>query len=416
MRYIIIGNGAAGNAAAEAIRRRDRKGEVIIISDEPHPAYYRPLLFYLIHNGPGLQSLFRDELHIPKNITLYLGRRVKDIEVKEKAVLLDNGQRIYYDALLLATGSVPIFPPIPGLRGPGVWALNRIDDAKGIADTAKKAKRVVIIGGGRIATKVALSLRYLGLEVNLVVRRFLLRIVLDEIGRSIVHSILEREGVNIFMGRQVSQIVREGEELKGVILDDGRFLPADLIVMATGVKPNLELAIKAGCAVGKGIKVGKYLETSVPYIYAAGDVAETVDLITGEPMVTGTWANAVEMGYCAGENMAGGKMEFPGALRYNAMELAGHPFISVGIISPPETGYQVQHLLWGNNYKKLVFKDDQLVGMILIGEAISGAGVYTCLIKERKRLGAIKDRLIEPGFSAAHFLALPLPIIDAYIT
>jgi NAD(P)H-nitrite reductase large subunit len=415
MRYVIIGNGAAGNAAAESIRRLDKAGEIIILSDEPHEAYYRPLIPYLIYGGAEAGALFRDEKHKPQNVTYRLGRQVKSIKAADKVVQLSDGEALRYDRLLLATGASPVFPSIPGLDGTGVWGLRTVDDARGIAQEAKKAGKAVVIGGGRIGTKAALSLRYSGLEVTIV--EMLPRIIpaqLDDEASQIFVSLLEKEGIKPLLGRTVKEVVRKEGAVCGVVLDNGQHLDTDMIVVATGVKPNLNLAEECGCELGTGIKVDNTLRTSLPDIFAAGDAVETVDLVTGESFVSGTWTNAVAMGQCAGINMAGGKQTFAGALNlHNAMELAGHPVISVGVIFPRD-GEEVFSLRWGDNYKKLVFSGSRLAGVLLVGEAVFGAGVYTQLIREGREVGELRSRLVEPGFGAAHFLRLPPAEIEAY--
>jgi len=425
VRYVIVGNGAAGNAAAEAIRRLDNAGEIVILSDEPHEAYYRPLIPYVIYDGAEAGALFRDERHRPSNVTYYLGKRVEAVRPAEKTVLLSGGEALNYDRLLLATGAGPAFPPIPGLSGPGVWGLRTLDDARGISREAREAGKAVVIGGGRIGTKAALALRHLGLEVAIV--EMLPRIIpaqLDEEASRIFVSLLEGEGVKILLGRTVKEVVREKgilstlrgrrDAVRGVVLDDGQRLDADIIIVATGVKPNLSLAEQCGCEVGLGVKVDGNLKTSLPDVFAAGDIVELVDPVTGENFVSGTWTNAVAMGQCAGVNMAGGRQTFTGALNlYNAMELAGHPVISAGVIFPRD-GEEVFAARWGDNYRKLIFSGNRLVGVLLVGEAVFGAGVYVQLLREGRDIGDLKARLKEPGFGAAHFLRLPPAELEAY--
>lgn len=407
MRYVIIGNGAAGNAAVEAIRQQDQWGEVTLISDEPHPAYYRPLLPLLIEGQLADEALLRDELHSPPGVAAHLGQRATAIDAREKNVLLDTGERLGYDRLLLATGASPIWPPITGLEGKGVFVLRRLDDAKGIKATAAGARRAVVIGGGRIGAKSALALRHLGVEVTVV--EMLPRIVpqqLDEAAAGIFTQALRAQGIELALGQTVRKVVRRrGGEVRGVILEDGRFLNTDLIVVATGVHPNASLARQAGIAIGRGILVDRLLCTNEPDIYAAGNVVETADIVTGEPIISGTWTDAVAMGHCAGENMAGGRREYPGASRLlNAMELAGIPVISVGMIDPPKDGYQTFASRWDGSYRKLVFRDGVLVGFILVGE-VERAGVYTTLIRERAPVGRFKEELVRGSISYASFLS-----------
>ncbi|MFQ6057791.1 MAG: NAD(P)/FAD-dependent oxidoreductase [Anaerolineae bacterium] len=416
MRYVIIGNGAAGNAAAEAIRWHDTQGQITIVSDEPHPAYYRPLLPFLIEEAPEAENLFRDELHRPPDVEVLLGCRAQAIEVEEKRVLLDDGRQLPYDRLLIATGARPFRPRIPGLEGPGVFTVRFIDDAKAIAAAASEAKRAVIIGGGRIGSKCALALRHRGLQVTVV--ELLDRIVplqFDETAAAIFQDAMEAQGVELILGHTERQVLREDGQVKGVELDDGRRLEADFILVTTGVRANTELARGAGLDVDGGVLVDSQLRTSGPDIYAAGDVVQTVDVVTGEPVVSGIWTNAVAMGHVAGENMAGGHREYPGAFGLlNAMELAGVPVISVGVISPPNEGYEVYATRRDGTYRKLVFHGDRLVGAIFVGD-IEGAGVYTALIREQADVGPFKEDLTRRGFGYAHFLRVQSPLTDVYM-
>lgn len=411
MRYLIVGNGAAGNAAAWAIRRRDPGGQVTILSDEPHPAYYRPLIPSLIHDGPGREALFRDELTTPPEVEVRLGMPVAAIDVPGKAAILDGNERIAYDRLLIATGASAVRPSIPGLEGDGAFTLRRIDDAKGIATAATGAKSATVIGGGRIGTKAALSLRHLGLSVAIV--ELLPRLVplqFDETASAIFEAALQEEGIALYLGRNVREIVREGKRVTATLLDDGQRLPTDFIVVAVGVTPNVALARQAGIGLNRGILTDSHLETSIPGIYAAGDCVETREVVTGEPVVSGIWTNAATMGECAGENMAGGDRAYVGAFGIlNALELAGIPAISVGVVNPPPgQGYEVKALRRGSNYRKLVFRNHSLVGALFVGE-VERAGVYTTLIREHADVAAFREAMVAGRLTYAPFLKeLPL--------
>jgi len=449
MRYLIVGNGAAGNAAAWVIRLRDPQGQVTILSDEPYPAYYRPLIPSLIHDGAGREALFRDELTTPPGVEVRLGTRVAAIDAPGKAVilemrprtppqraqssqrsffylgalsglcgkndfsaaLLEGNERVAYDRLLIATGASPGRPSISGLEGDGAFTLRRIDDAKGIAAAAAGAKSAAVIGGGRIGTKAALALRHLGLSVAIV--ELLPRIVplqFDETASAIFEAALQGEGVALYLGRNVREVLREGNRVTAVLLDDGQRLPADLIVVAVGVTPNVALARQAGIDVNRGILADSHLETNIPGIYAAGDCVETREVVTGEPVVSGIWTNAATMGECAGENMAGGDRTYVGAFGIlNALELAGIPAISVGVVNPPPgQGYEVEALRRGSNYRKLVFRNNSLVGALFVGE-VERAGVYTTLIREHADVAPFREAMVAGRLTYAPFLKeLPL--------
>jgi len=404
MRHLIIGNGAAGNAAAHAIRRRDPSSEITIVSDEPHAAYYRPLLPYLLHDAPEGQHLFRDSPHLPRDVTVQLGARVQAIAPDEGTIFLDDGRVLAYDRLLIATGASPALPPIDGVPGPGCFALRTLDEAialKASMAAAGPSSRVVIVGGGRIGTKVALGLRHLGMAVTIVeMLQWIVPQQLDAAAAEIFQEALQSQDIEMIFGRTVRAVHRQDGRMRGVTLDDGLELAADLVVMATGVRPNAEIARTAGLATRRGILVNRFLQTSHPHIYAAGDVVETTDIVTGEPIVSGTWTNAVFMGEVAGENMAGGSREYPGAWGLlNAVELAGIPVISAGLVHPPPEGYEVRVRRSERAYRKLVFRGGTLAGFILVGE-VEGAGIYTAIIRERVDISPWKEALIEKGTCA----------------
>lgn len=429
MRYLIIGNGPGGNAAAEAIRRRDPQSEVALLSDESHPSYYRPLLPLLIKGEVGMPEMLRDSLHSPQGVTVHLNRAVKEIAPSRKAVVLANGQEMGYDRLLLAMGSSASLPPITHLQGEGVHVLRKLDDAQSILSQARQAKKAVVIGGGRIGVKSALALRSLGLAVTIVeMLDHLIPLQLDQAAAAIVRRWVEKEGVKLLLGETVREVGREragsavdrllGRDkagpVKGVVTGSDKRLEADMIVVAVGVRANTQLAASAGLKVRNGVLVDDLLRTSDPNIYAAGDVVETVDLTTGQPMVSGTWTNAVAMGHAAGENMAGGKQSFPGALNvYNAMEVGGLPVISAGVVTA-DGSYESYISGSGDNYRKLVFGANRLLGLLLIGEAVVGAGVYAALLREQRDISKIKDQLIAGTLGYARFITPPTLVRESY--
>jgi NAD(P)H-nitrite reductase large subunit len=191
----------------------------------------------------------------------------------------------------------------------------------------------------------------------------------------------------------------------------GRKLDADLIVVATGIQPNINLAGDAGLDVSKGIVVNSLLQTTDPEIYAAGDAVETADIITGESILSGTWTDAVVMGRVAGTNISGGNLGYPGSLAVqNALEVAGVPTVSVGMIEPPDVReYEVLAERRGNTYRKLVLKNGRLVGALMVGE-IEGSGIYTGLIKRRANVGPHMESLLARRPSSAAWLKLGDPV------
>ena len=203
--------------------------------------------------------------------------------------------------------------------------------------------------------------------------------------------------MRLIFHQTVTEVRRAGEQLTGALLANGRVLEAELMVAAVGVRPKVELARQAGLAVNEGIIVDSHLSTSASGVYAAGDVVETTDIVTGHPMVSGLWTNAVEMGRLAGSNMAGAGLEYPGAIAVlNSLEVAGIPTVAVGLTQPPpDPDYQVYQSRRSSDYRKLVCRDKVIVGALLVGD-LEGAGVYTGLIRTRATLDQPWDILTEP--------------------
>jgi NAD(P)H-nitrite reductase large subunit len=407
MRYVIIGNGAAGNAAAQAIRTRDPAAGLVIISDEPEPAYYRPLITGLIEGGAAQDISCRQRGETPPDAELRLGKRIKDLDAGLRRVTFEDGETLAYDRLLLATGAAAILPEIPGLPGAGTFALHTLADARAIARAARGAKCAVVIGAGRVGLKAALALRRAGLDVVLVEQGpHAVPLQYDAAAGRILARALEAQGINFFFGQTLTEVRREKDRIQGVALAGGRVLPGELIVAAVGVRANRELAGKAGLRVNQGIVVDQWLRTSDPNIYAAGDAAESMDLLTGQNLVSGLWTNAVEMGRIAGRNMAGANQAYPGAWAVlNSLDVAGIPTVCIGLTNPPPgEGYRVQAGHRGNNYRKLVFHGEALVGALLVGD-IDAAGVYAGLIKAKAQTVKIAAALEQPRRVLAAWLA-----------
>jgi NAD(P)H-nitrite reductase large subunit len=395
MRYVIIGNSAAGNAAACAIRARDAKSEVLVLSDEPYPAYYRPLMPFFIDNRITYQAIFQDKTAGTAGVEVRLGTRVEEITPDAKSLTLRGGEIVPYDRLLIGTGASAMKLSIPGLQGSGVYALRTMADAQSVKAHAENAKRVVIIGGGRVGMKAAMAISRLGLDVAVIEQdERLVPFQFDREAAEILSSAVQAQGIKLYVNQAACAVERQGQAIRRVVLNS-HSLDADFIVSAVGISPNVDLARTAGLAVKRGIVVDSRLRTSASDVYAAGDVVETVDLVTGESIVPATWTSAVETGRVAGHNMAGGDREYAGTLAVlNSFVLAGIPTVSVGLIHPAGgQDFDVYAQRRGNEYRKLVLQEGRLVGALMVGN-IEGAGLYTALIKNRAYIDAsLLDRL-----------------------
>ncbi|MEW6663532.1 MAG: FAD-dependent oxidoreductase [Bacillota bacterium] len=416
MEHVIIGNSAAGVAAAETIRRLDPAVNITMISAEADPVYSRCLLPNLLAGSRGLDGLlFRSKDFFRQNkITPILGVKADRVEPSSKTVFLADGRKIPYDKLLIATGASTAMPPIPGMDGPGVFGLRTLADAQGILARIPAARRAVVVGAGLVGLETAYALYSRGLEVTVVERMpQILPNQFDPTAAFILLREMQAEGIRFVLGRGIKEVAGPplwqrlfGKSGMGVILEDGDRLKAELVVVATGARCNVDLVRGTGIRVNRGIKVDSYMATNYPGIFAAGDVAETVDLVTGQEGLSPIWPNAVSQGKIAGFNMAGVRRKYSPLIgQQNAVEFRALPAIAVGLTNPKGERYEVlvNHCPVSNHYKKLVLDKDRLVGMVLVGD-ISKAGLYAGLIKKRANVQPIKDCLLDQGFSYAHFL------------
>ena len=388
MSYVIVGNGVASVGAIEGIRKVDAKTPILVISEEDTPTYGRPLISYFLAGKIGLErvSLRPDSFYEKNNVTMKLNTRVSGLNIGEKVLSTEAGEHIPFSRLLLATGGEPFMPPIKGIDGNGVYNFTTLNHAHQLLDLAKSIHRVVVIGGGLIGLKAAEALRYNGLSTAIVeLGDRVLSAAFDDVAGTIVAQKLQESGITICCGTTVEEILRtEQGDVIGVRLANGQKLACEAVVVAIGVVPNLSLANDAGIAVNRGVKVDDNLCSSASCVYAAGDVAEAQDMISGEARVTPIWPNAFSQGYYAGLNMAGDEPSpHPGGLAMNAIAFYGLPTASLGHVNPAEDeGCDVFTMLDEENhiYRKLIFRDNKLIGYVLVGD-VDFAGLYTGFVR-----------------------------------
>ena len=308
---VIVGAGAAGNAAAEMLRREGYAGPVTLIGADSVRPVDRPNLSkdYLAGTAPEDWVYLRgEEFYAEQNLDLRLGVRAVALDPAGRRVTLSDGSSVPYGALLLATGADPVRLPLPGADQPHVFTLRTLADSRAIlaAATASGATRVVVVGASFIGLEAAASLRTRGLEVHVVGPdpRPLERVLGPELG-DFVRALHEEHGVVFHLGHRPAAFEKDG-----VLLDDGLRLPADLVVTGVGVRPALELAEKAGLTLDRGVVVDAYLETSAPGVYAAGDLARYPDPVSGDRVRIEHWVVAERQGQAAARNMLGMRVPF----------------------------------------------------------------------------------------------------------
>ena len=388
MKYVIIGNSTAAVGCLEGIRSVDREGAVTVVSDEPYPAYSRPLISYLLEGGTTEEKMqIRPADFYQKNhVKTLLGKRAVHVDPNRKAVTLDSGELIPFDKLLIATGSRPFVPPMKGLdQVRRKFTFLKLDDAKALGAALRPESRVLIVGAGLIGLKCAEGIHGRAASITLVdMADRILPSILDPTGSKMIRDYVESKGIRFLLGDSVAEFQENRARLKS-----GKTVEFDLLVVAVGVRPNKELAEEAGCETGRGVVIDERAATCVPDLYAAGDCCECYDVSSGQRRVLAILPNAYFQGETAGVNMAGGQKTFANAIPMNAIGLFGLHVLTAG-------SYDGQEIVETDVgvYKKLVVKDNLLKGFILIGE-IERAGIYTALIREQTPLDTVDFELLK---------------------
>jgi NAD(P)H-nitrite reductase large subunit len=401
--YLIIGNSAGGIGAAEAIREVDKKNSIIILSDEPYPAYSRPLISeYLSCERTLEEMLFRPaDFYEKNNIDLMLGKTVKSLDLTGKMVELDSGEKITWKKLLLATGGIPIVPKMEGLDKKGVFKFLTLDDAKAIDEFLKDHSRAVVIGGGLIGISVTEALTKRGVPVTIVeMKDRVLNTILDERASAIAEEMITGAGIRVIVNNTVSKVIGE-KAVEGAVLDSGEVIPCDLVVVAIGVLPRTELVKGTDIEINRGILVDRYMATSVPDVYACGDVAEAYDFIINANRLIPIWPNAYIGGMTAGANMAGVKTEYPGGTVMNSVNYFGLDITSAGIVIPPDDNCEVLTRDSDGIYQKVMLSNGQIIGMVFVKD-IEKSGIIFGLMRERVDVNNFKQAILTDDFGLAY--------------
>ncbi len=402
-RYLIIGNSAGGIGAAEAIRQVDKEGALAIISEEPYPAYSRPLISKYLAGERTLEGiLFRPlDFYDQNNILFLPGKKVTHVELDQRAARLEDSEQIAWEKLLLAVGGKPIFPKMKGGDKRGVFTFTNLDDAKAVDRFLHNARKAVVIGGGLIGISVTEALVKRGVDVIVVeMKERILNTILDQQASLMAEEILKQAGVEIVTGHTVVE-VNGRESVEGATLDNGDTMPCDLLLVAIGVLPRSELALDAKLEINRGIVVDHHMATNHPNVYACGDVAEAYDFVYGENRLSPIWPNAYIGGRTAGFNMAGISTKYPGGTAMNSLNYFGIDITSAGMpTAPNDDGYETISKQEGNIYQKVILKDDLIMGMIFVGN-IEKSGIIFGLMRDKVNVESFKQSLLADDFGLA---------------
>jgi NAD(P)H-nitrite reductase large subunit len=414
IRYLIIGNSVAAVNCVEAIRGVDKMNDITIVSDEEPFNYSRPLLSYYLGGRTTEEKLpfVNRDFYEKHGVNLILGKRAVDLNVSKKEVSLDDNTLLSYDRCLISVGGVPIIPPIEGFQDTieGIFSFLTLKEAKDIVDYIEREeiKEAVVLGGGLIGLKVVEGLIERGLKPTVIeITDRILANTFDNDASSIIEERLAQGGCKVIREDTIQGIdTREGRITRILLRNRNELVATSLLIMAAGVRPNLELVRGTPVKVDRGILVDRFMGTSVEDVYAAGDCAQGIDFLHKTNEVIAIWPVAARQGRIAGLNMCGIQREYPGLFAMNSVQICDIPTISFGVTNPPEkTGYEVLRSLDKNNgsYKKIVLKDGRVVGVILI-HCIERAGVYGMLIREGIEVQDFKDQLLRDDFG---LLVLP---------
>ncbi|HJW43272.1 MAG TPA: FAD-dependent oxidoreductase [Geothrix sp.] len=397
MRHVIIGSGPAGVVAAETLRKANPAADITLVCGEPEPPYSRMAIPYLLKGEIGETGT-----HLRKDVDHYRRLRINLVRARARAVdtaarrvTLVAGGDLHYDRLLIATGSRPSHETIPGMDLPGVHSCWTLADARAILAKARPGTRIVQMGAGFVGCIIMEGLLSRGVDLTILVRSgYMVRRMMNPTASGLIRRWCEAKGVKIHTHTQPKELRMAGGALQ-VVLADGSSLPADLYLSVVGVDPNLDFLQGSGIAVGQGILVDPSLQSSVPGVYAAGDVAESVDCLTGKRQLNAIQPNAVEQGRIAALNMAGRPVHFKGSFVFNVLTTLGLVSSSFGSWQGAPGGESAEALDEARyRYVNLQFDGDRLIGANCVGFA-DHVGAFRGLIEGRVRLGAWKQRLME---------------------
>jgi NAD(P)H-nitrite reductase large subunit len=408
-KYVIVGASAAGIGAVEAIREVDPVGTITMISEEPCPQYSRPMISDLVSGKANFEKMMcrNDQFWQKNEVQALTGRTAVSLNLADKYVVLDKGDHVNFEKLLIATGGKPFVPKIEGADKDGVFTFTTLSDAEHLLAKVENATSAVVIGGGLIGVSVTEALVKRGLKVTMVeLKDTILSLILDPTASEMVENVIRNAGVSIVTGQSVQRVTGKTEDdniVGGAVLTNGEQVQCDLVIIAIGVIPRMDLVSGTDVKTNRGILVDRFMRTNVSDVYASGDVAEAYDFVFDENRLLPLWPLAQLEGKVAGYNMAGKKADYPGGTAMSALKYFGIPIISIGIANPKEDdAYEIltKHDPERDLYKKIVLKDNVIVGITLVND-IEQAGVLFHLMKNSANVKRFKQELLSEDFCLA---------------
>jgi len=403
MEYVILGNGIAGVCAAETIRQFDSESRITMVADETFTPYSRPMISMVLAG-----QVTSDQLPIRSNsfyedlkITPVLGNRVSGIDVDRKQVMIQNSTSLPFDRLLIATGADPRPIKAEGLDLKNIFFMRTEAHIRNMLAVIPQTQKALVLGGGLVGFKAAYGLLQRGLDVTMLITSgYPLSMQVDETAGKMILDELRDYGLKVRVGISVEAFDGNGS-VTGAHLSDGTHTSCDLVVVGTGVLPALSFIPRDKIDIDLGILVNEQMETSSADIFAAGDVAELVDISRKTRWVNAIWPEAVTQGRIAGTNMAGRRMSYRGSLSRNVLRILNLDVMTMGQVNPPDTSEYDVICAGGPGrkaYRKLVFRKNILTGAVLINDIEQG-GIFMGLIQNEIPLNVPNSVLSQPSFN-----------------
>ncbi|MBI5193874.1 MAG: NAD(P)/FAD-dependent oxidoreductase [Nitrospirae bacterium] len=399
--YVIVGANVAAVGAIEGIRRYDTKSSILTISYETLGSYSKAMLAGYIEGESAGWLEYRGKDYFNRmGVDALYGRKVTALNPDKTKLVIEGGEEVGYKKLLLAVGGVPFKPSISGSENKKqIFSFTEFSDAHKIKEALTKFESVVVIGAGFTGTEIAYTLNNLNKKVSVIELgdRVLVK-ALDPRSSEIAEKLMKDGGIDFYLNDTVEEIAGQGnnDEITGVKLKSGKFIPCQAVITAIGVVPNGDLINNTGINFNRGLEVDDLMATNIPGVYGAGDVVKALDITDGQKRSLPLWPLAYQQGVVAGSNMAGANFPYIGGLPMNSLKFLKMPILSAGITTPPDSSYKVVSIddPEASFYRSLVIKDGTLKGFVTVG-SIDGAGVLTGLIKNKINIEDIKDTLLQ---------------------
>jgi nitrite reductase (NADH) large subunit len=394
MKVVIVGAGPAGVTTAETLRMHDKDTEIVMLTNEPYPPYSPPAMVDHFLTGSELHFWRGEDWAEEQQIDYRSGVEVHSLDLDASTLELTKGKPIAFEKLVIATGS-RLYAPLQGAELPGVYNFKSLSAAEKLIKEVKqgKASTAVIVGAGFIGMEIALLLRALDVEVTQVeMLDQVMPAMLDPQTAAYALDVMRERGVEVRLNTKATEF--EGnKKVASVKLENGESLEADIYIAATGVKPNVGFLNGTDLETEWGVAVDDHLNATHPDVFAAGDVAETPDRLTGERYVSAIFPNAIAQGEIVGLNIAGYDREYEGSDRMNSLKHLDLPVVAVGL----KEGDELLESSSDGHQRRIYLEDGRIVGFQLVGD-VSPAGVLRTLMIRREDIRRLKDHLLTGGF------------------